>query len=1181
MKKILSILLLTGIAYSSFGQADQNRFPKTPLTGANQNKTSIVDYNLKVMSNLYVPKKTSFNLNNGKDSSSALLYQDVIKRLGVYNGSSWDTLAFSKDFANYMKIADGLTRLDSIKVSGLTVTAYAPITWRINAINYQKLTNSVFSIPAATNGYNRIDLLYATTSNTVLRLQGTETTGIAVAPVLPANTISVALLYINGSVIQPPFPDLSNFITKPQGDSWYVDFLSNQTIDGQKFFNKPLMGQGYKMGNILSNVYPAVWLGDNDANAPTYFNYSFLKDTSTGSTYFNVPTGGELELRINNDGKLKVDNTGVTIKSLVGTAGSPDRTVGVDADGKLKIVSGGGGGAVSSVFGRTGAVTAQSGDYSSFYYPLSTNPAGYLTSVPAQSFASLTGKPTTLSGYGITDAYPLTGNPSGFLTSYTETDPLFDTKFSGKSTTNLTEGTNLYFNQARVSANTDVTANTAARHSAVTLGTSNGLSLVGQQLSLGLASSGVTGALSGTDWNLFNSKQGQLVLTTLGTSGTATLIGNTLNIPNYATGGGGGSSATRVPVTLASNATVIPITWSTYSATYGVSPTDLSLIELSATGDRQVFTNWYSDDNGVTYKFDVAPETGSRNFVVVISGGSTVTSGNVTSVTSANGDISVTNSTTTPVLTLNSGTGANQIVKRNGSGTIADLATGQSIGANTTGNAATSTLSGNSTLWNSQTFNGTYASGDIDGFMIRNLTSGFYQYAGKTTVSNILGVNNNSLLTNSITGNAGTASAVAWGNITGSITAQTDLLNSLSAKQNMLNGTGFVKASGATITYDNTSYYPASNPNGYISSSPSQVQNSLTPNSTTLAPSVTAVNGGLALKANDNQVVHLTGNETISGDKTFSNNVNSGQVGAGNFYLGSVSSYTGRFVDGGGYIALDSYNGTSFAKEVRLQGTNISLLPGTGSVSINRSAVSGYKLISNQGTDMNIGLGVQGSESSIESFNDAVNAATPLRIYSSKTQINPIAGNVLIGTTTDNGAKLQVTGKATVSSAPTNPTDVVRLSDLPTPYTLPTASASVLGGVKVGSGLAIDGSGVLSATSGTVISGTYSATASAVQNISAISVNGTMYSRVGNIVTYSGFVTVSNTANAQSIFTITLPVSSTFTANQDIAGVISSSGNVGSVSYSSGSPNVALISYSANGSSSNSSLWFTCQYVIK
>lgn len=49
------------------------------------------------------------------------------------------------------------------------------------------------------------------------------------------------------------------------------------------------------------------------------------------------------------------------------------------------------------------------------YYPLSGNPSGYLTSVPAQSFSSLTGKPTTLAGYGITNGYPLTGNPSGFF----------------------------------------------------------------------------------------------------------------------------------------------------------------------------------------------------------------------------------------------------------------------------------------------------------------------------------------------------------------------------------------------------------------------------------------------------------------------------------------------------------------------------------------------------------------------------------------------------------------------------------------------------------------------------------------------------------------------------------------------------------------------------------------------
>lgn len=64
------------------------------------------------------------------------------------------------------------------------------------------------------------------------------------------------------------------------------------------------------------------------------------------------------------------------------------------------------------------------GDYNSLSnkptIPTSTsqliNDSGFLSSVPAQSWSSITGKPTTLSGYGITDAYPLSGNPSGFLT---------------------------------------------------------------------------------------------------------------------------------------------------------------------------------------------------------------------------------------------------------------------------------------------------------------------------------------------------------------------------------------------------------------------------------------------------------------------------------------------------------------------------------------------------------------------------------------------------------------------------------------------------------------------------------------------------------------------------------------------------------------------------------------------
>ncbi len=81
-----------------------------------------------------------------------------------------------------------------------------------------------------------------------------------------------------------------------------------------------------------------------------------------------------------------------------------------------------------------------------------------------------------------------------------------DKTFQTLDTSVVPEGSNLYFTDARVNANGNVTANTAARHNAVTLGTANGLSLSTQVLSLGLSSGSTTGALSSTDWTTFNNK---------------------------------------------------------------------------------------------------------------------------------------------------------------------------------------------------------------------------------------------------------------------------------------------------------------------------------------------------------------------------------------------------------------------------------------------------------------------------------------------------------------------------------------------------------------------------------------------------------------------------------------------------------------------------------------------------
>ena len=52
-------------------------------------------------------------------------------------------------------------------------------------------------------------------------------------------------------------------------------------------------------------------------------------------------------------------------------------------------------------------------------------------------------------------------------------------------------------------------------------------------ITIQVANTSQSGYLTNTDWNTFNAKQGALTLTTTGSSGAATLIGNTLNIPIY------------------------------------------------------------------------------------------------------------------------------------------------------------------------------------------------------------------------------------------------------------------------------------------------------------------------------------------------------------------------------------------------------------------------------------------------------------------------------------------------------------------------------------------------------------------------------------------------------------------------------------------------------------------------
>jgi len=250
--------------------------------------------------------------------------------------------------------------------------------------------------------------------------------------------------------------------------------------------------------------------------------------------------------------------------------------------------------AVTSVFGRTGAVVAASGDYTT----AQVTESGNLYFTNARAIASTltgytSGAGTITSSDSILSAIQkLNGNIGALTTGVSSVNGL--TGAVTLTTSNIAEGTNLYYTEARVNANTNVAANTAARHNAVTLGTANGLSLSTQVLSLGLASTSTTGALSSTDWNTFNNKTSN--------TGTVTSVGL--------------SSATS-GVTIGST----PIT------TSGT----ITLAIATASGSQQGLlssTDWTTFNNKQSALTNPVTGTGTTNYLPKFTGASTIGNSN-------------------------------------------------------------------------------------------------------------------------------------------------------------------------------------------------------------------------------------------------------------------------------------------------------------------------------------------------------------------------------------------------------------------------------------------------------------------------------------------------------------------------------------------------------------------------
>jgi len=114
-------------------------------------------------------------------------------------------------------------------------------------------------------------------------------------------------------------------------------------------------------------------------------------------------------------------------------------------------------------------------------------------------------------------------------------------------------------------------------------------------------------------------------------------------------------------------------------------------------------------------------------------------------------------------------------------------------------------------------------------------------------------------------------------------------------------------------------------------------------------------------------------------------------------------------------------------------------------------------------------------------------------------------------------------------------------------------------------------------------SGTYTPTGYAVSNCSLVGGDSTLYSRVGNVVTVSGYVYFTPSATGELSFSITLPIASNFLTVSDANGVFAQGDSIYSI-FGNIYANSATDRLDFRGvatSTYDSVAQFTCQYIIQ
>jgi len=380
--------------------------------------TSTGDLIISPASDIKFTKSAVFNSNKGDfdfivhgDTSDNVLFIDAsTNRVGILNSTPTVALDVTGDVA----VSGGLTVSGNTVLNGNTTLGNAAsdiisYTGRVGT-NIEPYGNVTLGTTT-----NRWQNGYYTNLDVTGNISGTFSGSLDPSTTVTNNINSTSI--IGDTITATTSAEVGNLLVTGtlavQGTTTTIDSATMQILDRLTF-------EGATSDDFETNIV---------ATDPTADRTITLPDASGNIALFTTAPTGPIADGTNGQ-VLTTDGSGALSFTTAAAAGIALTDLSVVAEGSAS-----GDGAIS--YDNT------SGEFTYTPPDLST----YLTSVPAQTFASLTGKPTTIAGYGITDGYTNSSvdnhlnqsNPtSGYVLSWNGSDYAWVSNGSASEVNDLT-----------------------------------------------------------------------------------------------------------------------------------------------------------------------------------------------------------------------------------------------------------------------------------------------------------------------------------------------------------------------------------------------------------------------------------------------------------------------------------------------------------------------------------------------------------------------------------------------------------------------------------------------------------------------------------------------------------------------------------------------------------------------